>query len=587
MDIKTVSSYIRLVQNIKTIQKEIAFKVLLCLAVSATFIIQAFSMAAAVTAVFDQAVTGWRIPLCVLVALIAVVVRALLSRWIDVYSKMMAARVKTEIRLLIFDKILHLGPGYLTNKRSGKIQSLVLDGIESLEPFLVNYLPQLLAVIITGVAIGGYLCTLDVLTGVLIIVISVLCVILPCFTLPVMSHSYQSYWGGYALLNAQYVDAIQGMTTLKAFNAEKAKGEELTKNAWKFYTRQLRNTSLSLIDSGIIIFLTSMAASFTVAVVVLRSDLHLAGVSVIPIFLFLAAECARPMFELNNAWHSSLLGLSVASDLFQIVDEELRIQEIENPDSSSLDKEKYPDIRLEGVTFRYRSDDKAALEDVTLTIPSGAKVAVVGKSGAGKSTLINLLLRFYDVSAGAVYLNGVNIKDYSLEYLRSKIGVVFQDFWIFQGTVRENLKMATPDASDKEMIAAAKAANLHDRIMEMDKGYDTMIGERGSDLSGGERQRLAIARSIMKDATILILDEATSSVDANNERLIQEAVTNLAQNRTTLIIAHRLSTVQNADIIFVLDEGHLAETGTHEQLIAKNGVYAHLVSAQMHQTEVM
>jgi ATP-binding cassette subfamily B protein/subfamily B ATP-binding cassette protein MsbA len=227
------------------------------------------------------------------------------------------------------------------------------------------------------------------------------------------------------------------------------------------------------------------------------------------------------------------------------------------------------------VSFEY-TEGIPVLEDVSLEIPAKSVVALVGPTGVGKTTLVSLIPRFYDVTSGSITLDGRDLCDYTLDSLRQQISIVLQDVFLFYGTVRENLLFGRPNADEAEMIAAAKAANAHDFIADLPEGYDTIIGERGVKLSGGQKQRLSIARAILKDAPVLILDEATSSVDTETEQLIQQALERLMQGRTTIIIAHRLSTIRNADKIVVLEDKSIREIGTHEELLKLGGLYKRL-----------
>ncbi|HHW08274.1 MAG TPA: ABC transporter ATP-binding protein [Clostridia bacterium] len=574
--------YWRLLRYLTEIKREIAIKVFLCLVLSATYIGQAIVMAMAVTAVWAGG--GFKdIVWLLAIALAAIVVRGVVSLALESYSKVMGAKIKGKLRLLVLDKIMDLGPGYLSAKRSGKISALALDGIESLEPFLVNYVPQVITVALSGLVVGAFLCRIDAVSGLIVIASMMLCVVVPYLTVPLINRHIVNYWSAYSVLTAQYVDAVQGITTLKTLNAAQEKGMELKKDATRFYEQSIRNTGISLLNSGLMLVLTSVVASVTVVVAALRADLGIMPVTGITAFLFLAAECARPMLELNQQWHASFLGLSVAKELFEFIDTEPDVKEKDHCDTGSLDRG-LPSIELRGVSFSYR-EGAEALKNVSFSVSPGSTVAIVGRSGSGKTTVLNLLLRFYDPTSGEILLNGVDIRDYSLAYLRSKIAVVFQDSFLFTGTIADNIRMARPDASEEEIIAAAKAAHAHDFIMSTPDGYRTVVGERGMTLSGGERQRISIARAVLKDAPILILDEATSSVDAESERLIQSALNTLTKDRTTIIIAHRLSTIQHADRILVLDEGRLVEEGKHEDLLNRGGIYAALIAAQREATE--
>jgi ATP-binding cassette subfamily B protein/subfamily B ATP-binding cassette protein MsbA len=287
-----------------------------------------------------------------------------------------------------------------------------------------------------------------------------------------------------------------------------------------------------------------------------------------------------PVRSLSGAWEaiqSSLAGADRVSDL---------LAESQEPQNVSgaipLRGRAHGDIVFTKVNFSY-IEGVSVLEDISINIPAHSITALVGPTGVGKSTLVSLMPRFYDVTTGSITLDGRDINLYTLESLRQQISIVLQDVFLFYGTVRENLLFGRPDANEEQMFSAAKAANAHDFINELPQGYDTLIGERGVKLSGGQKQRLSIARAILKDAPILILDEATSSVDTETEMLIQEALERLMHGRTTIIIAHRLSTVRNADQIVVLEDKSIREIGTHEDLIGlEDGLYRRLYTVQRH-----
>ena len=570
--------YGKLLWYVSEIKREIAVKTLLLLASSATYILQAILMASVVNLVFSGGSLN-SILVRVAVVVAAILVRGFILRYIETYTRVMASRIKEKLRMSLLSKIYDLGPGYMSGKRSGKVTSLVLDGIESLEPFYVRYVPQIITVLASGTFVFCYLVRYDAVSALALIASMLLCVIVPLATVPAMDRTVTDYWTDYSTLTSQYIDSIQGMTTLKTLDAEQSMGEVLRRDATAFWKRSIRNTGISLSNSALMFILTSVTSSLTVVLAAIRAMHGTVPATAVTAFLFLAVECARPMIELNSAWHASFLGMSVAKEMFGMMEMDPPVKDPDDPVQLDV-SDRLPEIRFDAVRFSYPGREEEVLHGVTFTVPPGSTTAVVGPSGAGKSTILSLVLRFYDVTGGSVAFNGTDIRRYALRALQDQIGVVFQDTYLFYGTIAENIKMARPDATDEEVQEAAMAANAHDFIMAFPDGYETIVGERGVTLSGGERQRISIARAILKDAPVLLLDEATSSVDAESEALIQGALSELTKQRTTIIVAHRLSTVRGADNIIVLNDGMVAEQGTHSELMAADGVYRSLIRAQ-------
>lgn len=570
--------YIRVAKFTKYIKKELLIKILLGLCVTGTYVIQAICLAKGTALVFSRA-KFQEIVLFYVSAAFLLIVRALLVRYLEGYTKQIAGKLKHRLREKIIKKLLLLGPAYQMNKRSGKLQSIITDGVEYLEPYLVNYIPQIFIVVCSVIPMVIYISFLDSTAGMILSLAVLLAVILPHAMMPFTSRASIGYWREYAVLNSQFVDTMQGMNTLKMFAAEKIKGDELHRDSESFRYRQIINTRNSLFSSAAITFMMGVATAITTGVAAYScSDGKLEYAGLLNI-MFLVIECVRPIGEMNNAWHSSYLGLSVSKEFLEIMEEPIKICEPEEPKKLNLNG-KLPEIEFQHVNFRYTEKRELALQDMSFQIKKGETVAFVGASGAGKSTIVNLLLRFYDQDSGKILINGIETKDLSLEELRSNIAIVFQNTYLFYGTVMENIRMARPEATDEEVYEAARIAHAHNFIEKLEHGYDTLVGERGATLSGGQKQRIAIARAVLKNTSILVMDEATSSVDAATEEIIQETLKGLQGKYTTILIAHRLSTIQHADCIYVLNEGALYESGTHKELLQKKGIYWSLVEAQ-------
>lgn len=571
-----MGKYIRLIAFLKKIPGEVCGKIAIALVMVGCSFLQAFCLAKGVTAVFDGREMT-RVLQYLAVCLGAILLRSFLVRYQEGYSKKMAAKVKAIIRNTMLEKLMQLGPAYKNDKRTGNLQSLITDGVESFEAFLVQYLPQTVVVFITTLFSTIYLWYLDRSVGILVLLMAVFSIVIPHLFMPAVSRVMIEYWQDYADLNSQYIDSMQGMSTLKSLGVSKREGEKLSKRAWGFAGESMKNLGISLSDSAVIVACTAVGTAASIALAAYHMAQGRISYESLLIILFLAGECMKPLNDLNTYWHSSYLGLSVAEELFDVLDEPVLLEDRGSCTSISSD---LPGMALRDVTFRYEADTPEVLQQTNMEFESGKVTAIVGKSGSGKSTIVNLLLRFYDADAGAVLLDEKDIREYPIEFLRSQISVVFQESYLFYGTVRENLQMANPKATEEELIEAAKIANAHEFIMELPKGYDTIVGERGATLSGGERQRISIARAVLKNAPILILDEATSSVDMIHESLIQEALNRCMKNKTTIVIAHRLSTIEHADRIYVMEKGRIAGMGTHKELLKTNEIYQGLIKAQ-------
>lgn len=554
------------------------------LLIGTTYVLQGLLMANIVTLILQGAMAwqavGWR-----MLTVVSVIVLRTFFLWLNELStKKTAAIVKIALRQRLFDKLLKLGPSYLQGERTGSVQSTLVDGVEGIEAYLTAYLPQIVVTIVSSIVLILVMAALSWPVALVILGGIVLALFGPRWWDRLLRKHGFNHWAAYGAFQAQLLDSLQGMNTLKAFNASRRRGAELKLESHALYKKTVKQLAVSLIESGIVGLATAAGAAIAVGIGVFQVAHGSMELGKLLIILFLSGECFRPIGDLNKYWHAGFLGISASPNILQLLDQETQATEKQGVGIPSLPKSLA--IRIEHLSFSYENSSQVALEDVSFSIEAGETVAIVGKSGSGKSTLVQLLLRFMEASNGRIAINGIDARDYPLARLRSLIAVVWQETYLFYGTVADNLRLAKPEATYGEMEAAAQAANAHVFIMALPQGYETVIGERGTTLSGGEKQRLAIARALLKDAPFLILDEAASSVDSANEMAIQDGLERLMINRTTLVIAHRLSTVRHADRIIVMDEGRVVESGTHEELIHKQEAYAQMVRIQYLQEEV-
>src|SRR5690554_6766535 len=517
------------------------------------------------------------------IALIALVMilRGVFEHWRVMLAHETAARVQKRLRRAIFDRIAELGPGAIGRQRSGAITSSLIDGVEQLETYFGQYLPQFLIALLTPLLIFAGMAFIDLPVAAVMLVFALIALFAPSLWHKRDAESSRELQKAYSAFAAEFLDAIQGLATLKAFGQSKTRAERLSVQARDLFERTMWVLGGNVLGRGITDTSIACGAAAALALGAWRVQSGALELTGLLIILMLGVEIFRPMRELRSVLHQGMVGMAAAQGIYRIFDEEPEVEDAPARPHAPLE----PSITFETLRFRYPGTRRIIHEGLDFAVRPGERVGLVGPSGGGKSSIVRLLLRFYDPEAGRVLLGGQDLKELPFHEIRSLISVVSQDAFLFHGTVEENLRMGAPEATQDELEAAARAANIRDFIAGLPQGYQTLVGEKGIKLSGGQRQRLAIARALLRDTPILVLDEALSAVDAENEAVIQEALDRLMRGRTTLILAHRLSSVIDCDRILVLDGGRVAESGPHDGLMQAGGVYARLMAEQAREAE--
>jgi ATP-binding cassette subfamily C protein CydCD len=489
----------------------------------------------------------------------------------------MAFRLLSEMRIDVFRKLDALAPAYLVRRRTGDLMALATHDIELVEYFFAHTVaPAFVAILVPAVVLAVLASESPW------IALALLPFLAAVGLSPFLMRKRVDKLGSEAReaageLGAFAVDSVQGLGEIVAFQQEQARGTRLD-------ALSDRHIALRVPFFGELTLQQSLLEVFTglggLAVVVTGAALSAGGTidpAVLPLLTLLAMAAFLPVSEIAQVGRQLADTLGATRRIYALANEPVPVTDGPGvPDHAGA-----ATLALEQATFAYPGQTRRALRGVSFSIPAGKTVALVGTSGAGKTTTAQMLMRFWDTDEGRITLNGADLREYQLDDLRRRIALVAQDTYLFNDTLRSNILIARPEASETELLAAVEHASLSDLVAALPDGLESPVGERGTSLSGGQRQRVAIARAFLKNAPVLILDEATSHLDAVNEQAVRRALDLLQAERTTIVIAHRLSTVRDADLIVVLDEGRVAETGTHAQLLARGGLYAQLVSRQL------
>ncbi|MEJ2479267.1 MAG: thiol reductant ABC exporter subunit CydD [Acidihalobacter sp.] len=481
-----------------------------------------------------------------------------------------AARVKLDVRKRVYAHLEALGPAWTRQQRTGDLANTLIDGIESLEQYYANYLPQTALAAFIPFAILVFVFPSDWVSGIIMLVTAPL---IPFFMILIgkgAERLNQRQWRKLARMSAHFFDVIEGLTTLKLFNASRFEAEVVAQISDEYRRSTMAVLRVAFLSSLVLEFMATVSIAMVAVFIgfrLLYGDIHyLPGFFV----LLLAPEFYLPLRNMGTQYHARMEAVGASEQIVKLLNTPLPGQRAgghELPAGTPLD------IRFENVGFAYDAG-QPVLADIDFTLAHGERVALVGPSGAGKTTLSQLLLGFIQPQQGCMTVNGIDLRELSEDTWLSRVAWLPQRPTLFHGSVLDNIRLGRPDAAPESVRRAAELANASGFIERLAQGYDTLVGDRGQGLSGGEIQRIALARAFLKDAQLIVLDEASASLDPETEALITESIERLARDRTMLVIAHRLETVRRAHRILVLERGRIAEQGDHGALMARGGLYA-------------
>jgi ATP-binding cassette subfamily C protein CydD len=568
----------RLIHQSWSARLHLVLTIVLGALVGLILVLQALLISRIVTGVFLESRTLSQVWPQLLQLLALSLMRAGLSWGSEVAAQKVSGQVKHSLRQRLLRHVMALGPAYTSGERSGELANTVVDGVEALEAYFSQYLPQLAMAALVPSTILIFIIPLDLTSGLILLFTAPLIPIFMILIGDAADRLTQRQWQSLSRMSAHFLDTLQGLTTLKLFGRGRDQADSIEKVSARFGQTTLNVLRVAFLSALVL----EMVATLSTAVVAVEVGLRLLygrlAFEQAFFVLILAPEFYIPLRMLGTRFHAGMAGVAAARRIFQILDTPLRKASSSSRQGTRPPQERF-DIRFRDVHFAYEDGRRDALRGLSLRIPPGKKVAVVGPSGSGKSTIAHLLLRFINPDEGSITVDGLPLDTLNLADWRAQIAWVPQAPYLFNASIGENIRLANPGATRKEVIRAARQARAHDFIQTLPQAYDTPIGERGSRLSGGQAQRVALARAFLKQAPLLILDEATANLDVQIEAELRGAMARLLEGRTALIIAHRLAVAQDADSILVVAGGKVVEAGSHAALMDDGGYYAQLFSA--------
>ncbi len=570
----------RLFQYVKTMRIYVGMAALLSLLTALCIVLQSSYIAQIINGAFLA-----RQPLAQLMPALSILLLVLIGRALVIWgseaaTNFVSSTVKGDLRLRLFQHILKLGPMYVKGERSGEIVNTTAEGVDALDAYFIQFFPQACATMIIPTIVLITVFATDTLSGAVLLVTWP---ILPFFMILIgkqASAMTEHRWYLLSSLSAHFLDVLQGMTTLKLFGRNRVQEETIRRISERYGATTMKVLRVAFLSS----FVMELGATISNAIIAVEIGLRLLY-GTIPFeqaffVLLLTPEFYLPLRALGAQFHASMESAAGAQRIFDVLETPVREQTVTSENTPERDGSQA--LRFDAVHYAYptaEGQSYPALKNVSFELRPGQKTALVGPSGAGKSTLANLLLRFLEPDQGRILLDGVPIQTFSTRDWRTRVAWQPQRPYLFNTTVVENIRLGNPMASLEQVIQAARQADIHDFIETLPDGYDTVIGERGTRLSGGQAQRLSLARVFLKDAPILVLDEATSTLDSESEAQVLQAIDAITQDRIVLVIAHRLNTITSADQIVVLQDGQVEDSGSHQELLARSPLYQKLIAA--------